>query len=124
MGVISAERIFFKILNDCADSEFIADPVALHQAFYDLYALNPDKMQVFDFIIRINPYSPKLEELIFYYQLCGILSRKNPDFIRYEINKELLDKINSDDINSLDLKIPNSITAIFGEDTHKDDSGV
>ncbi|MCL2805050.1 MAG: hypothetical protein FWD26_03825 [Treponema sp.] len=112
---ISAERIFFKLLNDFKGNEFSADPIALHKAFYDLYKLNPDKMKVFDFIIRVNPYSPKLEELIFYYQLCGILSRKNPKFIRYEINKDRLKEIDSEDIKSFELEKPKSFTDIFEE---------
>ena len=112
--VISAERIFFKVLHDCTKDDFTADPVALHKVFYDMYLLNPDKMQSFDFIIRINPYSPKLEELILYYQLCGILARKNPELIRYEINKNRLNEIDSEDIDSLELGKPESFSTIFG----------
>ena len=114
MAVISAERVFYKVLRDCTKSNFTADPVALHKAFYDMYLSNQDKMQMFDFIIRINPYSPKLEELIFYYQLCGVLSRKNPELIQYEINKDQLSKIDSEDIDSFELVKPESFSVIFG----------
>ena len=115
MEPISAERIFYKILHDCKSDTFTADPMALHNAFYDLYLKNSDKMQAFEFIIRINPYSPKLEELIFYYQLCGILTRENPDLVQYGIKKERLKEIADGDTNSFELEMPESFTAIFGE---------
>jgi len=117
--MISAERIFFKILFEAKRDDFKADPIELHKAFYDLYRDNQDDMKAFDFIIRGNPYSAKLEEVIFYYQLCGILKRHNPLFIHYTIAKDKLRKIKETDaykgdILSLKLKKPQSIKDIFG----------
>ena len=117
--MISAERIFFKVLFDSSKNEFKADPIELHRAFYDLYKENPTKMKSFDFVIKGNPYSSKLEEIIFYYQLCGILKRHNPKLVWYTINRENLEKIKevdtySKDIFFLELNKPESIKNIFG----------
>jgi len=117
--MISVERIFFKVLFDSSKDEFKADPIELHKAFYDLYRENPDEMKAFDFVIKGHPYSAKLEEVIFYYQLCGILKRHNPRFIYYTIKRDKLNKIEKtdaypSDIISLKLKKPESIKAIFG----------
>jgi hypothetical protein len=114
MNEISAERIFYKVLRDCKGNSFMADPVTLHKAFYDMCLSNQGLMQAFDFIVRINPYSPKLEELIFYYQLCGILSRDNPEYVNYRIKRDRLDKICSEDVDSIKLEKPESLIAIFG----------
>jgi len=117
--MISAERIFFKVLFDSKKDDIKADPIELHKAFYDLYRDNPDDMKTFDFVIKGNPYSAKLEEVIFYYQLCGILKRHNPLFIHYTIVRDKLKEIEktdayTGDIHSLELKKPESIIAIFG----------
>jgi hypothetical protein len=114
MGV-SAREIFFNVLVGCKENTFTADIVRLHQAFYDLFRENREVMEDFDFIIRINPYSPTLEELIQYYQLCGILSRKNPDFIRYEIDRDRLEKVEEASLDGVKLNKPPSFSDIFGE---------
>jgi len=122
----SVERIFFKVLFDSPQEEFIADPIELHKAFYDLYRENPGEMEAFDFVIRGNPYSAKLEEVIFYYQLCGIVQRHGSRFINYTIDRDKLNKIKETeaypgDITSLKLKKPESIKVIFGKDNNQNE---
>jgi hypothetical protein len=69
---------------------FTGDPIMLHNVFYELYEKNQDVMNDFNFIKRSNPLCTTLEQLITLFQLVGILSRSNPDFLEYRINRSRL----------------------------------
>jgi hypothetical protein len=72
---------------------FNADPIRLHTVFYELYEKNRDAMQNFNFIKRSNPFCTTLQSLITLFQLVGVLSRSNPEFLEYRINKQRLSEL-------------------------------
>ena len=72
---------------------FTAEPIILHKVFYELYKQNQEVMNGFNFIKRSNPFCTTLEQLITLFQLVGVLSRSNPDFLEYRINRNRLSKL-------------------------------
>ncbi len=99
-----ASEILARILYDKNVLTFTGDPITLHSIFYELYISNPEVMDCFDFIKRANPYSPPLDRMIQLFQLTGALSRKNPDFTAYSVERNILEKILTDETAHLHIK--------------------
>ena len=110
---ISTRAVVAKVLLENGRDKFTADPIALHRAFYELYRKNPDELEDFDFIKRGNPYSPSLDTQLQILQLSGVLSRLNPDFVKYEINRERVAGIVEPDEIEFSLEGTEVIDALF-----------
>ena len=110
---IPARIVFSRLLQGKKNNRFTADPVTLHKVFYELYLKNREIMSDFEFIKRINPFSPTLENLIQLFQLTGTLSRENPDFINYVVNHDRLTQIDDKDFPDFKLKGDQVLNEIF-----------
>lgn len=93
----TASEVFAMILKKKDWDKFTADPLQIHQVFYDLFDKNQELMDDFKFTKRINPFCLTLERVFTMLQLSGVLSRSNPYLIEYNINKSKLDQLIPDD---------------------------
>jgi hypothetical protein len=99
-----ASEIFAKILREKNVRTFIGDPVELHRLFYELFISNPEIMDCFEFVKRANPYSPTLDNTIQWFQLTGVLSRKNPDFTDYSVDLDIVNQIIKNNKTHIEIK--------------------
>ena len=92
--VLSPESIFDKFLRRMHGKVLELSTKTLHRIFYLASLEHPTEMSSFRFLLRTEPYSPTLAQLVWEFQQANQLGRLNPDYRGYIM------KIEGDPISS------------------------
>ena len=82
---LSPEAVFDAFLLQIDAKKYQIYPTVLHHIFYKASLACPAEMASFEFLLRTQPYSPTLDQIIWEFQQADRLGRMNPDFTGYEV---------------------------------------
>ena len=84
----SAEVIFDKFLRRMHGNLLELPTRTLHRIFYLASLKHPTEMSSFQFLLRTEPYSPTIAQLVWEFQQGNQLGRSNPDYTGYILKIE------------------------------------